>query len=241
MKPMSKLKFAWTKAGAVSWIAFAALMLAAVLVGVSLYNALYGSFLDMPFMTVIDTVTDGSVAELEEELDRGKDVEKEARDILDELDSKALSKKEKQLMDKAEELVDELGELMDCPSLMVMRSAAGKVAHDEELIEMLELAEDAKASRELQQDAEEISTVLDVIVIVIGACFGLAIFLTVLAAMLRSTVPAVFGMLGSVGLCALFGGVIFAVGVLVLDIVAMVMHGQIKKKYQKYLYPGYTG
>ena len=241
MKTMSKLKFAWTKGGAVSWIAFGALMLAAVLVAVSMYNALFGSILDMPFMNVIDTVTEGSVAELEEELDRGKDVEDEARDILDELENENLSKKEEKLVEKAEELVEELGDLMDCPSLMVMRSASGKIADDEELIEMLELADGATASRELQQDAEEIFTVLNIVVIVIAGCFGLAILFTVLAAMLRSTVLAVFGMLGSVALCALFGGAIFAVGVLVLDITAMVLHGVLKKNYTKYLYPGYTG
>ena len=60
MKTMSKLKFAWTKGGAVSWIAFGALLLAAVLVAVSMYNALFGSILDMPFMSVIDTVTDAA-------------------------------------------------------------------------------------------------------------------------------------------------------------------------------------
>lgn len=242
-KPMGRLKFAYCKGGAVSWIAFAALLIAVVLVGVSLYTALYGSILDMPFMSVVDTVTDGAVSELEEEINGGKDVEKEARAILKDMkkESGGLTKSEKKLLNKAEDVVDGLGDLLDTPSLMVARDVLTAVSEDRELIELLELADSAAAAQDLQEEAKNISQVLEIVVIVVMACFGLSMLLTFLAAVLRSTVPAVFGMLGAVALCALFGGMIFCVAVLVLDITAMILLGVLKKKYMKYCYTGYAG
>lgn len=242
-KPMGRLKFAYCKGGAVSWIACAALLVAVVLIGLSLKTALYGSILEMPFMSVVDTVTDGAVSELEQEIDSGKDVEKEARAILKDLkrESGSLSKSEKKLLNKAEDVVNGMGELLDTPSLMVARDVITAVSEDEELIEMLELAEDAQSARQLQEEAENIVQVLDIVVIVVLACFGLSMLLTFLAAMLRSTVLAVFGMLGAAALCALFGGMIFCVAVVVLDITAMILHGVLKKKYTKYKYPGFAG
>lgn len=240
---MNRLKFVYCKGGAVSWISFAALLLAAILVGICLYTALFGSIVDMPFMSVIDTITDGSVDELEDVLRDGKDVEREARAALKDMkkDSGTLSKSEKKLLDLAEEVVDDLGKLIDTPSLMVMRRLVGNICEEQELIERLELAGDPQSAQDLQREAEDVLQVLKVVVIVIIVCFVPCILLTFLAAMLRSTVLTVFGMLGAVPLCALFGGVIFVLAVLVLDITAMILHGVLKKKYQKFLYPGYAG
>lgn len=233
-KPMGRVKHAWTKGGAVSWIAMVALLLATILVGVCMYTALYGSIFDMPIMTAMATIADSPLEEMKETFREGKATEREARAALKEVNSEDLSKSKKKLVETAEDFLDQFEDFTDTPSVMTMRSMVKTITEDRELLELLELADSEEAAQRTQQEAKDILQVLDVIVIVILICFGLCMLLTFLAAMFRGIVPAVFGLLGALLLIPLFGGGIMTLAALVLYVVGIVLTSVLRGSYNKY-------
>lgn len=232
-KPMKKLKFAYTRGGVVSWISFVVLLLATALVGLSLYTALYSSFLEIPAVELLDSVADGSLKELEDTLAEGQDIVDEGWEAVDELKQESLTEEEEAYVQAAEKVLEDMETMLDTPSVMIFYNVIHQLSENEEVFEILEMSDGKTVSKE-QQEMKDISDALGVIIGVIAGCFGLALLLTFLAAMFRSNVLTVFGMLASVGLCALMASPIYGIAVLVLDIVAIVLNANIRKKYKAY-------
>jgi len=218
----------------VSWISFLVLLLATALIGLSLYTALYSSFLELPAVEMLDSVTEGSVKELEDTLDEGQDIIDEGREAVDEVKQEKLTKEEEEYVRVAEEVLDDMETMLDTPSLMIIYSVINRLSTNEEVYEILEMSDGKAFVAEEQQEMQDISNAMGVIVGVIMGCFGLGLLLTFLAAMFRSNVLTVFGMLASVGICALLANPVYGIAVLVLDIIAIVLTAVLHKKYKTY-------
>ena len=232
-KPMNKLKFAYTRGGVVSWVSFAVLLLATALIGLSLYTALYTSFLELPVVKLTATVAGESIKDLEDTLADGQDILDEGWEAVDEVKQEKLTKEEKEYVQVAEEVLEDMETMLDTPSLMILYNVVHQLSENEEVYEILEMSEGKVAAKE-QQEMKDISDVLGVVACVIAGCFGLALLLTFLAAMFRSNVLTVFGMLAAVGICTLLANPVYGIAVLVLDIVAIVLNAIIRKNYKAY-------
>ncbi len=236
VKPMGRLKFNYTRGGAVSWIGFAALILAVVLVCVSGYKALYGSIMEWAVIETLEDVPDNPVEDLENALEDGQQVVDESRQKLDEIkrEHEDLTEEEEGYVEIAEELVDDLEEILDEPSMMAINGMLNQFAENEDAFEILEKAEGETSALELRNELKDLQDVMSVVVGVTFGCFGLCILLTFLAAMFRSNVLTVFGMLGALILCAPFGGGLIELAVLVLYVTAIVLNAVLRKHYKTY-------
>lgn len=233
-KPMGRLKFAYTRGGAVSWISFVALLLALALVCVSGYDALYGSVMQWAVVESVEEIPDSPVQELEDALEDGQNVVDECRQLLDELPDEGLTEKEEGYVAFCYELADDLEEMLEEPSMMAIQSMAKQLAENENAFEILEKAEGETDALQFQSEFKDLQDVMSIIVGVIFGCFGLCALLTLLAAALRSNVLTVFGMLGALILCAVVSGSVFVVALLVLYVVAIVLNAVLRKNYKSY-------
>ena len=233
VKPMGRQKFNYTRGGAVSWISFIALLLAFVLIGVCTYNAMCGSIMDMP---IVSMAPEDSVKELENIVEEGKNTSAQSWEALEELRAETpdMSDDEEEAIEAAEEMLEKMDDMLDNLSVVGMFNAISSVRSNEYVFEAMEKSEGTERAEAYMNDLQELEDVLLIVIGVLSACFGVAMLLTLLAAFFRSTALTVFGMLASFGICLVLGSAPLALVILVLDILGIILNSVLKKKYKTY-------
>ena len=233
VKPMGRQKFNYTRGGAMSWVSFVALLIAVILIGICAYNALFGELLDMPLFSMAPEET---VQQLEDIMKDGKKASKESWDRVEQFKDEHpdMTDEQEEYITVVEDALEKMDDMLDNLSVMGMYNVINYICSNENFVEAVEMAYgEEKADSDLTQ-LRDINDVLSVVVIVLAACFGLGMLLTLLAACFRSTVLTVLGLLASYGICMFLGSAPLAMAILVLDILGIVLNVLLRKKYNTY-------